>query len=412
MDEAYRQRLLERYAATIVRAGVNVREGQPLLIRTESVQREFTAELVRAAYREGACYVLVRYGDRLLDRIRLDETRDPGYLDFVPSHVKTTYDDILESGWCSISLRGPEDPDRMEGVDPGRLGRVKKAASMASRDFLKGVSANRIEWNVCLFPTEGWATGVLGSAEDWEERIWEVLTPILRLDREDPAQAWLDHDRELKRRAAFLNEAGFAGFRFRGPDTDLYVGMAPDRVFAGGTCVSAAGRRFFPNIPTEEVFSTPDRTRTRGTVRCTRPVEVMGSLVEGARFTFEEGRVTRFGADTNESVLERYLDIDEGARALGEVALVGVDSPIYRSGLVFRNILFDENASCHIALGNGYADCIEGGTEMTDGELEEARCNSSLVHTDFMIGSDEVSVFGVKGDGTETRIINRGEFVV
>jgi aminopeptidase len=176
--------------------------------------------------------------------------------------------------------------------------------------------------------------------------------------------------------------------------------------------MSRSGSRFFPNIPTEEVFSTPDRTRTEGTVRCTRPVEVMGSRVEGAWFRFSEGRVTGFGAETNPDVLQRFLEIEENARFAGEIALVGVDSPIYRSGYIFHNTLFDENAACHIALGNGYRDCIDGGTEMDEAALDAAGCNVSLVHVDFMIGSEDVSVFGVDASGCEEAVIRDGVFVV
>ena len=170
--------------------------------------------------------------------------------------------------------------------------------------------------------------------------------------------------------------------------------------------------RFFPNIPTEEIFSTPDHTGTEGHVRTTRPVEVLGTEVRGAWFRFSRGRVVEFGADENRDILAQYLDFDEGASALGEVALVDAGSPIFKSGKTFYNILLDENAACHIALGNGYSDCIEKGTEMTDEQLREVKCNSSLVHTDFMIGSREISVYGVNEDGTETLIIDEGEFII
>jgi len=300
----------------------------------------------------------------------------------------------------------------MEGADPIGLGRMRKARSEAGSGFLKAISSNRIPWNVFLMPTPRWAAKVLGGADDWERRIWEVLTPVLRLDAPDPVAAWKEHDDRLKRRAEFLNGEKFDGFRFRGPGTDLFIGMRSDRVFHGGSSLAADGTRFFPNIPTEEVFSTPDMHRTEGEVRCTRPVTVLGAQVENAWFRFRDGRVTEFGADRNGDILGRYLDTDEGAGRVGEVALVGTDSPLFRSGLVFHNILLDENASCHIALGNGYSDCIQGGTAMDDRALEEAGCNGSLVHTDFMIGSPEVSVFGVTGDQREVPVIRDGLFTV
>jgi aminopeptidase len=188
--------------------------------------------------------------------------------------------------------------------------------------------------------------------------------------------------------------------------------MGPDRIFRGGSSISSDGTAFFPNIPTEEVFSTPDMNATAGRVSCTRPGTVLGAQVEGAWFVFQAGRVTSCGADVNGEVLKSYIETDPGASMLGEIALVGTDSPIYRSGLVFHNILFDENATCHIALGNGYTDCISGGTSMDEKELEDAGCNQSLVHTDFMIGGEGVDVLGVSPSGDETAVIRNGEFII
>ena len=402
----------KKYADIIVNTAINLQEGKPLLIRTEIAQRKFAKILAEAAYRRGASMVSIQYSDPELKRLRIDKTLKDNYLDFMPSHIENMYECYLNDGWSTISLRGPEFPDIMEGADSARVGKLSRAASKASLNFLKGISANRIAWNVCLHPTEAWAAKVLGSNEDWERRIWEVLIPILRLNTDNPAESWLVHDTELKRRSAHMNRARYDKIHFSGPDTDLYVGMAPNRIFAGGRCKNKLGINFFPNIPTEEIFSTPDHTRTEGFVKTTRPVEVLGTQVTGAWFRFRSGRVVEFGADTNREILAQYLDFDEGASALGEVALVDVNSPIFRSGRIFCNILFDENAACHIALGNGYTDCIEKGTEMSDDELRATKCNSSLVHTDFMIGSEEISVTGVRENGTEEQIIDKGVFVI
>ncbi|NOQ22736.1 MAG: hypothetical protein GQ565_08840 [Candidatus Aegiribacteria sp.] len=404
--------LRRRYAEIIVKMAINLQEGQPLLIRTEVVQRKFAKVLAEVAYSRGASLVSLQYSAPELHRLRIDKTLDDDDLMSVPSYLENMYDCYLNDGWSSISLRGPEFPDILEGADPARVGKVSRASSKVMRRFLKGISANRIAWNVCLHPTEAWALKVLGSSEDWERRIWEVLVPILRLDNDDPAGAWQEHDAELKRRCEHMNRARYDRIHFTGPDTDLYVGMAPNRIFAGGSSINQKGVEFFPNIPTEEIFSTPDFTRTEGFVKTTRPVEVLGTQVTGAWFRFSEGKVVEFGADANRAILEQYLNFDDGARTLGEVALVDANSPIFKSGKVFYNILFDENAACHIALGNGYADCIENGIRMSDDELEETRCNSSLVHTDFMIGSKDISVSGVRKDDYEEKIIEQGIFVI
>lgn len=404
--------ILERYAEVIIRSGINLQPGQPVLLRADVVQREFALELAKAAYSAGASLVSVKYADGKLSRLRIDKTQSDKYFDFVPSHIPFMYEKIVEDGWATISLRGPEDPDLMEGADPAKIGRAGKAVRNVMQGFMKAVSSNQLAWNVCLCPTSAWAEKVLCSSENWEERIWDVLIPILRLDYDDPAAAWLEHDATLKSRAEYMNARRFDRIRFEGPGTDLVVGMAPNRLFVGGRCINSSGIPFFPNIPTEEIFATPDHSRTEGHVKCTRPVEVLGTQVQGAWFEFEKGRVVEFGADEHRDILARFMEFDAGASALGEVALVGTDSPIYRSGKIFHNILFDENAACHIALGNGYTDCIEGGTKMSPEELAETRCNVSLVHTDFMIGSDEISVFGIHADGSEEEIINNGMFTI
>jgi aminopeptidase len=405
------KQLALRYADVVLRSGLNLQPGQPLVIRTEVVQRELAEIIVRRAYGIGASFVHVVYGDRRLEVARL-ETSPEEHLSFVPSFHKVNYRAFVEENWASLALTGSEDPDALEGQDPRRMGAARKALAEASQEWLAAISSNALRWNVCLGPTPVWAAKVLGSPDDWEDRIWDVLKPVLRLDSPDPAAAWTAHDAELKRRAAVLNRARYDRFHFTGPGTDLWVGMAPDRVFAGGRCQARDGLQFFPNIPTEEIFSTPDFRRTEGSVRCTRPVEVFGSQVDGAWFRFSGGRVVEFGADRNRELLEQYLSTDERAGMLGEIALVGADSPIHRSGRVFHSILFDENAASHIALGNGYTECLEGARDRDADGLVEAGCNVSLVHTDFMIGSDEVSVAGVDAAGGEHPVMRDGVFVV
>lgn len=404
--------ILEKYSEVILGGALSIKPGDRLWLRSEPVHGSLVEQLVRKAYAMGAEFVKVTYEDPVFTRIRTDLSDKDEFLDFVPGYTRQMYQSMIDEGFRSLALRGPSNPDVMQGADPGRLGRMTKAASIARKEFLKAVSSNRVPWNVCLAPTRDWAFKVLGSEENWLERIWEVLIPILRLNEEEPAAAWYKHDSELKRRAAFLNEKSYCGYHFLGPDTDLTIGMLPDRRFCGGSCKSADGTIFFPNIPTEEVFSTPDMNATQGRVKCTRPVTVLGAQVEDAWFEFNRGRVTDCGAGKNGEVLKRYIDTDEGAARLGEIALVGTDSPIYRSGLVFHNILFDENASCHIALGNGYTDCIKGGTSMTSSELDDVSCNQSLVHTDFMIGGAQVDVYGITGDGQEELVIRKGEFTI
>jgi len=406
------RKLMKAYSEIVLSGALKIGNDDVLWLRSEPVHQEFARFLAETAYELGAKYVNISYEDPAFDRIRIDNTLVDSFLDYVPENRSAMFESVVKEGWRSLALRGPAEPDLMEGVDSARLARATKASSMARRSFLSAISSNRIPWNVCLAPTRAWAAKVLGSDDNWEQRIWDILIPVLRLDKKDPVAAWAEHDALLKRRAKFLNKRRFPEIRFTGPGTDLVVGMLPDRLFNGGSATSSDGTVFFPNIPTEEVFSTPDMTATRGRVKCTRPVTVYGAQVDGAWFRFENGRVIESGAEKNAEVLKQYLATDDGASMLGEVALVGVDSPIYQSGRIFHNILFDENASCHIALGNGYTDCIVNGTTMDEDALRRCRCNQSLVHTDFMIGSEEVDVTGIAEDGTETAIITNGEFVI
>lgn len=404
--------ILEAYTEVVLSGALSLKKGDRLWIRSEPVHMKLVEILTEKAYRKGAEYVKVSLEDPCFSRIRLDNSAEDEFLDYVPGYTGAMFEAVVNEGWRSLALRGPSQPDLMQGADPGRLGRMTKAASIARRNFLTAISANKVPWNVCLAPTEAWAAKVLGDSNDWEKRIWDVLVPILRLDAGNPAEAWRTHDIELKRRASFLNGGNFSCFRFTGPGTDLTVGIAPDRKFCGGSSTSSDGTVFFPNIPTEEVFTTPDMNATEGEVVCTRPVTVLGAQVEGAWFRFSRGRVTDCGASKNGEVLRKYIETDPGASMLGEVALVGTDSPIYSSGFVFHNILFDENATCHIALGNGYTNCILGGTQMSPDELSATGCNQSLVHTDFMIGGETVDVTGITADGSETVIMSKGEFVI
>ena len=405
----------DAYADVILRTGVNLRKGQSLFLRVDPASRDFARIVTAHAYDLGARFVDVAYEDACLDRARIDHSGADD-LDYVPGYVKAKLHEIVEEGWASMAIRGPEHPDVMDGADPGRLGRMRKAQSLARKEFMSAISSNRIAWNVCIYPTPGWAAKVLGErpgGDRSERSIWDVLAPILRLDAPDPSAAWLEQDAELKRRAGFLNDHRFDAFHFSGPGTDLTVGMSERSSFLGGRCTTASGTSFFPNIPTEEVFSTPDLRRTSGRVACTRPLYLMGALVENAWFVFEEGRVVESGASRGAEVIERFLETDPQSRFLGEVALVGVDSPIYLSGLLFHNILLDENASCHIALGNGYTDAFRDSGGLTDEELLESGCNVSLVHTDFMIGSEEVDVHGIGREGGKTiQIMEKGRFVI
>lgn len=407
---------LEKYANVIL-TSLNLQKGQNLLIRTEPVHWKFASIIAGEAYKRGARYVRVDSNEKenqLLYKARVDNSLEE-YLDYVPAIKTETYRLMVEENWALIALNGTEDPDLLSTIDPKRNTIIGKAIAEAGKPFREAVQNNRIQWIVAFAPTEILSGKIMNVPPSPQaiDRLWEVLTPILHLDSEDPSALWVKKSNTLKRRASVLNELKLKEVFFKGPGTDFKMGLSQKAIWQGGSSITEKGIEFSPNIPTEEVFTAPDFRATEGRVRITRPVLVpsIGKIIEGGWLEFKEGKVLNYGADSGKDVLDQYLAMDPSAAFLGELALVDSNSPIFRSGKTFYNILFDENASSHIALGSAYPDCFAGGGKMSDEELLENGINVSNLHTDFMIGSPDVDVTGLTWDGRKIDIIIGGEFV-
>ncbi len=397
-----------KYAETLV-ALLNLREGQSVFVKGDPEGWGLIAAVAESAYRAGARHVVVEADSPALIRARLDYSRRE-FLSAVPTAYSATRRVLVDENWAVVSFQGSSDPDAFVGVDTDRLGAHQQAYVQASMPFRRALQENRQQWIVAPMPTAKWALQVVD--EENVDALWDVLRPILRLTTPDPVAAWGARRAELEERCARLNVNPPRRLHFRGPGTDLVVGLTDRSRFIGGGATTINGVPFMPNIPTEEVFTAPDRNVAEGTVRVTRPVRVFERSVRGAWFEFKDGAVVDFGADEGQDILQHFLDVDEGARRIGELALVDTASPVFTSGKVFSSILLDENAASHIALGAAYPACIAGHTEMTEDELTSIGVNiGSTVHRDFMIGSEKIDVDVEYADGTKGLLMKRGEFV-
>jgi aminopeptidase len=385
---------LTRFADLVVRVGANVQPGSGVLLRADTAHLEIARAVVEQAYVAGASWVEVIWSDGPIRRSRLTHSDIEMLTEARPWAIERTRAWAAEGG-VSIQLTGDPDPHLLDDVDPAKAAASPVQEAMAAQEAIFG---QQLRWTVVAAPNPGWAQEVFGEPD--VERLWAAVATAMRLDEADPVASWRERAAELDARAGALDALELTEVRYRSADTDLTVGLVPDSRWTGGGGNDRNGVAFMPNIPTEEVFTSPDRRRADGTISLTKPVIISGQVIEGLRVTFCGGRITDVTATSGADAVRAQLDTDEGARSLGEVSLVDRDSRIAKAGILFHNTLFDENAACHVAWGLGFPFSVAGGLGKSDEERYEIGINRSTVHTDVVIGGEGMTVTGTGPKGT------------
>nr|WP_289037807.1 aminopeptidase [uncultured Allobacillus sp.] len=403
---------LKKYAELAVKVGVNVQKEQPIFINAPIEARDFVHHVVEEAYRVGAENVTVNWSDEVITRKKY-ENEPLHVLESIPDWLVDKQTGHVKNGGCILSVYAPN-PDLLDGIEPERIAKANKAAGEALSEYREYMMSDRVQWSIVSVPTEKWAAKIYPDKNEEEAmaELWKEIFKIVRVDQEDPIQAWEDHNETLHDIRDYLNEKKYVALEYHSATTDLRIQLPKGHIWAGGTAKSEKGVIFNPNMPTEEVFTAPHREGVEGTVRNTKPLNYNGNLIDDFKLTFKDGKVVDFEAGKGEETLKHLLDTDEGAVRLGEVALVPHSSPISQSGLIFFNTLYDENASCHLALGQAYPTNLENGENMSADEQKEAGINKSLIHEDFMMGSSDLTVYGVTENGEKEEILKDGEWAI
>lgn len=402
--------LLKKYARLIAETGVATEKGHTVVLQISVDQAPLARLITQEAYKLGAAEVIVQWTD---DQIQIEFLLHAATdrIEDVPQSKIVQADEWLEKGASRISVVSA-DPDAFAGVDSHRVATYQAAAGKALMNLRKATQANKVSWTVVAAAGKQWAAKVFPDLPEEEQvdALWDQIFKTTRVYEEDPVLAWKKHDEKLAKKAEELNQEQFSALHYTAPGTDIIIGLPKNHLWEGAGSYNARGEKFMANMPTEEVFTAPDSHRVDGYISSTKPLSYAGTIISGMKFTFKDGKVVDFSAEQGEDVLEKLLDTDEGARRLGEVALVPDPSPISQSGIIFFNTLFDENASNHLALGSAYAFSVKGGTEMSDEELAEAGLNRSQTHVDFMVGSDKMDIDGIREDGSTVPIFRNGDW--
>ncbi len=402
---------LDRLAEIAVRVGLGLKPGQELVMSASLDAAPLARRITEHAYRAGASLVTILYSDDEAALMRYRFAPDESF-DHAASWLFDGLGAAFKSGAARLAIAGGN-PLLLSNEDPDKVGRANRAFSKAYRPALEFITRHEINWTIVASATPAWAAAMFPNdpPDIAVAKLWNAIFATSRIDGDDPVSAWRAHDAGLQKRAAYLNEKRYTTLEYRGPGTDFRLGLADDHLWLGGGTTAGNGLYCIPNMPTEEVFTTPHKDRADGTVTASKPLSHQGTLIEGIQVRFERGRIVEARATKGQEVLEKLIDTDEGARRLGEVALVPHSSPIARSGLLFLNTLFDENAASHIALGQAYSTCLRDGDKLTPEQLAAKGANDSLIHVDWMIGSDKLDIDGITASNIVEPLMRQGEWV-
>jgi aminopeptidase len=402
---------LDRLAEIAVKVGLRLEPGQDLFMTAPVAALPLARRIAVEAYKAGVGLVTPILSDEELTLARFRFAREASF-DCAPGWLYEGVARAFDANTARLAIVG-EDPTLLAGQDPAKVARANKANSVAYRPALDKIAGFDINWNIVAYPTLSWAKRVfLGEADEAAVgKLADAIFAASRVDGPDPIAAWRSHNSALARRTQWLNAKRFSALHYAGPGTDLTIGLADGHEWQGGAATAKNGVVCNPNIPSEEVFTTPHARRVEGHVVSTKPLSYQGSLIDGIAVSFEAGRIVEAKAARGADVLLKVLDTDAGARRLGEVALVPHSSPIAKSGLMFFNTLFDENAACHVAIGQCYSNCLVGGEKLTPEEIAARGGNASMIHIDWMIGSDDIDIDGLDASGGRTPVFHKGEWV-
>ncbi len=405
--------LLREYAKLTVNIGANIQKGQLVMVNAPIEAADFARMLVEEAYIKGASKVMVEWQDSVSNKLFYEYASDERLVE-VPDYVVDKLKYFIEQNGAAISVTSPN-PDLFKGIDPKKMAMAQQASAPKTKFYSEHMMASRSQWTIVAYPNNAWAQKVFPNlpVEEAYEKLLESILYASRVEENKTVENWNNHIESLDKHNQILNNYNFKTLHFKNNiGTDLTLDLVEEHIWAGGGEYTTSGILFAPNIPTEETFTMPHNKKINGTVVSTKPLSIRGQIVPEFTLTFKDGVVVDFTATENYEALESLLNTDEGSKSLGEVALISHDSPISNLNILFYNTLFDENASCHLALGNAYSMNIKNGTNMSNEELKEKGYNVSQIHVDFMFGSSDMEIEGITHEGEVVTIFRKGNFVI